>query len=237
MNFLITNDDGIRSSGIARLSKALTKYGNVFVVAPDSQRSGASQSITTKNPLALKKVSDFPVPEVEAYEINGTPADCVRLGLVAVVPSKPDFVFSGINFGYNCGGDLMYSGTFGAANEGASKGIPSVALSEGTKDGYKITDKFLDEIFQKVFRTEIKPGQILNINFPTCREEDCKGILEGRIVSRRRMFEDSFEVSSERGAEKTFSVKSVFNSDCEEDSDIKALLNNSISLSLISGNL
>lgn len=235
MNFLITNDDGIRSGGIARLSKVLSKHGKVFVVAPDSQRSGASQSITTKSPLILRKVSDFSVPEVEAYEINGTPADCVRLGL-KVLPLKPDYVFSGINFGYNCGGDLMYSGTFGAANEGAFQGIPSVALSEGTGDGFKITDKYLDGILEKVFRTDIKSGQILNINFPTCSEEDFKGILEDRIVSKRRMFEDSFLAVSEENAERIFSVKSVFNSDCENDSDIKALLDNYISLSLISRN-
>ena len=103
---LITNDDGIRADGIIRLARAAKKFGDVTVVAPRSQRSAMSHSITLRTYIDLEKV-EFPVEGVEAYACSGTPADCVRIGCLNVIENGPDVVFSGINFGYNCATDLQ----------------------------------------------------------------------------------------------------------------------------------
>ena len=105
---LITNDDGIKSSGIIRLAKAAQKYGEVWVVAPDSQRSAASHSLTLHGTFDVYE-ADFPVEGVRAYAISGTPADCIRVGVLNIMPEKPDVIFTGINFGYNAGSDVQYS--------------------------------------------------------------------------------------------------------------------------------
>ena len=97
---LITNDDGIEANGLVRLAREAVKFGEVWVVAPDSQRSAMSHSLTLRGSFEAWKVS-FPVDGVHAYACTGTPADCVRIGVLNIVPDKPDVVFSGINYGYN----------------------------------------------------------------------------------------------------------------------------------------
>ena len=103
---LITNDDGIQSDGIIRLARAAKKYGKVWVVAPDGQRSAMSHRITLRETIEFFPV-DFPVEGVHAYASTGTPADCVRFGILNIVKEKPDYVFSGINYGYNSGTDIQ----------------------------------------------------------------------------------------------------------------------------------
>ena len=115
---LITNDDGIYSDGIIRLAQTAKEFGEVWVVAPESQRSAMSHSITLRHPIEAWNV-DFPVEGVHAYACDGTPADCVRIGVLNIVPGKPDNVFSGINYGYNVASDIQYSATAGAASSAA----------------------------------------------------------------------------------------------------------------------
>ena len=129
---LITNDDGIKSDGIVRLARAAKELGEVWVVAPDSQRSAMSHSVTLRHSIEAWKV-DFPVPGVYAYACDGKPADCVRIGVLNIVPGKPDHVFSGINYGYNVATDLQYSATAGAAFEAAFQKIHTIAFSEDRK--------------------------------------------------------------------------------------------------------
>ena len=105
---LITNDDGIRADGIIRLARAAMKYGEVWVVAPEDQRSAASHSISLRDPVDVYP-HDFPVAGVRAFSCSGTPADCVRVGCLSVMPEKPDAVLSGINFGYNAASDIQLS--------------------------------------------------------------------------------------------------------------------------------
>ena len=128
MNILISNDDGIRAEGIARLAAAALPFGRVYVAAPQSQCSGMSQKLTIRGTLAVEQ-ADFPVPVEAAWAVGGTPADCVKAAVKALVPCRPDVVLTGVNQGWNAGLDIAYSGTIGAALEGVMNGIPAIAFS------------------------------------------------------------------------------------------------------------
>ena len=135
MNILITNDDGINAPGISLLAEAAAQFGNVTVVAPASQCSAMSHRITLDRPMGLRK-HEWGMDGVTAYSLDGTPADCIRAALDAIMPEKPDVVLSGINHGYNVGYDIAYSGTVGAAMEALMSGIPAIALSQNNLGGY-----------------------------------------------------------------------------------------------------
>ena len=128
MNILISNDDGILARGLSLLAEACSAVGQVTVSAPDREQSATSHSLTLHRPIRATRRSDG------AYQVDGTPTDCVLLGLDALMPEKPDFVFSGVNHGPNMGEDVLYSGTVAAAMEGLAAGIPSVAISYGSFD-------------------------------------------------------------------------------------------------------
>ncbi|HET9706732.1 MAG TPA: 5'/3'-nucleotidase SurE, partial [Gemmatimonadales bacterium] len=128
MNILISNDDGILARGLSLLGEAAGDLGHVTVVAPDREQSATSHSLTLHRPIRATRRADG------AYQVDGTPTDCVLLALDALMPEKPDFVFSGVNHGPNMGEDVLYSGTVAAAMEGLAAGIPSVAISYGSFD-------------------------------------------------------------------------------------------------------
>ena len=130
MNILISNDDGIRAEGIARLAAAALPFGRVYVAAPQSQCSGMSQKLTIRGTLAVEQ-ADFPVPVEAAWAVGGTPADCVKAAVKALVPCRPDVVLTGVNQGWNAGLDIAYSGTIGAALEGVMNGIPAILFRAG----------------------------------------------------------------------------------------------------------
>ena len=131
---LITNDDGIRSSGIIRLVEAARALGEVTVIAPDREHSAKAHSISILEPVDFMPYA-FPVPGVTAWVCSGTPSDCVRVGLAYLLPQKPDLVLSGINCGFNIASDIQYSATVGAALEAAHQGIPAAAFSEPGASG------------------------------------------------------------------------------------------------------
>src|SRR5687767_497706 len=120
---LITNDDGVHAPGIHALAAALAKLGDVHVVAPDREVSACGQSLTLKHPLRAEQI------ETNVWSVDGTPADCVNLALVKLLPRRPELVVSGINRGANLGEDIFYSGTVGGAREGTFFGVPSIAVS------------------------------------------------------------------------------------------------------------
>ena len=117
MKILVVNDDSIHAPGIVLLAKAAMELGEVTVVAPANQCSAMSQRITIRGDMRVDKVQDFPVPVKAAYKVDGTPADCLKIAMQYLLEEKPDYVFSGINDGYNAGFDIAYSGTLGAAFE------------------------------------------------------------------------------------------------------------------------
>lgn len=229
---LITNDDGIEASGIIRLAKAALKYGEVWVVAPESQRSAASHSITLRTYIDVYE-KEFPVPGVKAFAISGTPADCMRVGILNVLPEKPDIVLSGINFGYNAGTDVQYSATVGAALEAVFQGVSAVALSEGTGEGYKVTDRYLEEILDEVINTPYMHRKIVNVNFPTCKPEEVKGILHDRINSAGCIYRDRYNCTELEDGGKRYMVNGIYNEDVEEGSDLRALFDNYISIGTV----
>ena len=123
MKILVVNDDSIHAPGIVLLAKAAMELGEVTVVAPANQCSAMSQRITIRGDMRVDKVQDFPVPVKAAYKVDGTPADCLKIAMQYLLEEKPDYVFSGINDGYNAGFDIAYSGTLGAAFEAVMNGV------------------------------------------------------------------------------------------------------------------
>lgn len=183
MYILITNDDGVFAPGIRALAMELEKEHEVLVVAPDEQRSATGHSITIFKPLKLKKVS---VPGVKGhvYSVNGTPADCVRIGIDQLADKKVDMVVSGINAGYNIGVDILYSGTVSAAIEAAIINTPSVAVSlEYTEEPEKYVKaaKYGAKVVAQAKGNNLQRNMVLNVNVPDIPEEKIKGIKVCRI--------------------------------------------------------
>lgn len=177
MKILVTNDDGINSEGLRLLALELEKYYEVYVVAPDSEKSATSHAVTLRSHLEIKKVKLEGLKN-PSYSVSGTPADCVRIGL-ALLHEDVDLIFSGINRGYNAGGDIKYSGTVAACGEANLHNLPGVAVSAEFKDGssdFKTAASFVPGIFQKYQDLVLAEPIVLNINVPKLPEEEIKGI-------------------------------------------------------------
>lgn len=230
---LITNDDGIDADGIVRLAAAAQKYGEVWVAAPESQRSALSHSITLRSHIDVYEY-EFPINGVQAFSVTGTPADCVRLGILNIMPERPDIVLSGINFGYNAGTDVQYSATVGAAMEAVFQGVSACAFSEGTGVGHLITDLYLDGILEEIIDAPFVPREIINVNFPDCRPDELKGILRDRINSAESVFRDRYHCEELDDGGRRYRVNGLFNENVDEGSDLKALYDNYISIGRIS---
>ena len=230
---LITNDDGIDADGIVRLAGAALKYGEVWVVAPLHQRSAASHSITLREPVDVYP-HDFPVDGVRAYSCSGTPADCVRVGSLGVMPYKPDILLSGINFGYNVATDIQYSATAGAAFEGAFQGFTAIALSEHMNGCHEVTDAYLDRILEEYIDVKLGYGQILNVNFPGCPLKDFKGIRRDCLTSHDSFFHDRYAVVKELDdGGIRYMVDGIHNEQAEEGTDFRAVVENCIAIGIV----
>jgi 5'-nucleotidase len=163
---LVTNDDGINAAGLNILAHTLSEVAEVYVVAPELERSAMGHAITMHKPLhATSVVTDS---SVQAWRINGTPADCAKLGVEALLPEHPDLVLSGINHGSNLGRDIYYSGTVSAAMEGMFLGVPSLALSYEGDDiaGLEWTAQFVRRWICSSQFVLPPTGLLYNINFP-----------------------------------------------------------------------
>ena len=183
MNILVVNDDSIYAPGIELLAKAAASLGKVWVVAPAEQCSGMSHSITPGGALRMKKVDDFPVPVEFAYKVYGTPADCVKVALAYLLEEKPDFVFSGINNGFNVGSEIAYSGTAGAAMEALMNGIPAIAFSSAYDRPMTLAEKYIIPITKELIEKEQNTKEIWNVNFPAIEDDIPKGILYDRTIA------------------------------------------------------
>lgn len=177
MTILISNDDGVYAEGLLTLKTSLQSLGRVVVVAPDRPRSASGHSITLHKPLRVEKVrlldGDF------AYASNGTPSDCVSLGILDLAGGPVDIVVSGINRGPNLGWDLTYSGTVSAAMEGAIMGIPSFAISVAAYEdsaGYDYAGKFAAFLARILVENELPESVFLNVNVPAVPPEQIAGI-------------------------------------------------------------
>ena len=228
---LITNDDGINADGIIRLAQAATEFGEVWVIAPDSQRSAMSHSITLRHSVDAWKV-DFPVPGVHAYACSGTPGDCVRIGSLNIVPEKPDHVFSGINYGFNAASDIQYSATAGAAFEAAFQGIHTIAFSEDACEIHEVTERYLKEIIAELLNKPLGVNQIWNVNFPGCQLAECNGILRDRKVSTDAFYVDRYIETTVSEDKVSYMVEGIRNYSALEGTDLKAIFDNYISIGI-----
>lgn len=234
MRILITNDDGINADGIIRLARVAKEFGEVYVVAPETQRSAASHSITLHSPIEIYPCDTFPVDGVKAYYCTGTPGDCVRVGGLNVMPNKPDLVLSGINYGYNVASDIQYSATCGAAFEAAFQGYHAIALSENACDCHEVSDKYLREVLKKLIESPLEPGFIHNVNFPGCPLADCKGVLFDRKISRGMFYIDSYdEIETLDNGGIAYMVNGLYNENAEDGTDFRAVVDNYVSVGVV----
>lgn len=173
MIILVTNDDGINSAGLKTLANAMGEIGDVFVVAPDRQRSAVGLSVTLDQPLRIENLGN------KKYSVNGMPADCIELALHKLMQVPPDLIISGINHGQNIGYDIYHSGTVGAAIVGTMFGIPSIAISianSSHKIHYETAGKVAIKVVQTVVEKGLPKGTLLNVNVPNLPYSKIKGI-------------------------------------------------------------
>jgi 5'-nucleotidase len=174
---LVTNDDGIYAPGLAvleNIARALTD--DVWVVAPESEQSGASHSLSLSNPIRMRELDE------RHFAVLGTPADCVLMAVRKVMPERPDLVLSGVNSGQNMADDVTYSGTIAAAMEGTAIGLKSFALSQaygihgvrGLK--WDVSEAYGAKVVRRLYSLDLGPGVLLNVNFPDCPPDEISGI-------------------------------------------------------------
>jgi len=194
MRILLSNDDGYFAPGLAHLADALADLGEVVVVAPERDRSGASNSLTLDRPLAVRRSANG------FLFVNGTPTDCVHLAVTGLLEALPDLVVSGINLGANMGDDTIYSGTVAAATEGFLLGIPSVALSLTSKAGrhFPTAARVARDIVRRFQTQPIEHPVLLNVNVPDIPFETLEGIEVTRLGKRHKA-EGVVKVENPRG--------------------------------------
>ena len=182
MRILLSNDDGYFAPGLAALADALAALGEIIVVAPEQNRSGASNSLTLDRPLMLKQAANG------FYFVNGTPTDCVHLAVTGMLDTLPDIIVSGINSGANMGDDTIYSGTVAAATEGYLLGIPSIAISMTSFDGinFATAGRVARELVERFVRNPLDGPMLLNVNVPDIPYDELRGTEVTRLGRRHK---------------------------------------------------
>ncbi|MHB8766222.1 MAG: 5'/3'-nucleotidase SurE [Deferrisomatales bacterium] len=185
MLILVSNDDGVHAPGLGALAAALATLGRVVVVAPDRERSAVGHAVTLHRPLRIHEVRP------DWYAVDGTPTDCVHLGMHGILDRPPDLLAAGINHGGNLGDDLSYSGTVNVALEGTLFGVPSFAVSLAARDGFEFgpAGRVARQVAEAVAERGLPPGTFLNVNVPNVAAgEELRGIRMTR--QGRRVFGD-----------------------------------------------
>ncbi|MGB4468050.1 MAG: 5'/3'-nucleotidase SurE [Azovibrio sp.] len=182
MRILLSNDDGYFAPGIAVLAEALRGLGEIVVVAPERDRSGASNSLTLDRPLSLRQAPNG------FYFVNGTPTDCVHLAVTGMLDELPDMVISGINHGANMGDDTIYSGTVAAATEGFLLGVPAIAISLVGKEPSRFATaaRVARELAERFIANPIHEPVLLNVNVPDLPHEQLAGLQLTRLGKRHK---------------------------------------------------
>ena len=194
MKILVSNDDGYFAPGITLLAEALRQLGEVTVVAPERDRSGASNSLTLDRPLTVRRAPNG------YFSVNGTPTDCVHIAVTGLLDFMPDLVVSGVNLGANMGDDTIYSGTVAAAAEGYLLGIPSVALSLTSKTGehFQSAIGIALQIVERLKRAPFAEPVLLNVNVPDIAPDALAGVEVTRL-GRRHKAEPVVKLKTPRG--------------------------------------
>ncbi|KPJ60412.1 MAG: hypothetical protein AMJ46_06555 [Latescibacteria bacterium DG_63] len=205
MVILLTNDDGIRADGLQALKRELEAMADVWVVAPDGERSATSHALTLRRPLKIKKLSE------KEISVEGTPTDCVILGVNGILAEKPDMVVSGLNHGPNLGDDVFYSGTVAAAMEGTFLGIPSVAFSIVARQDFEFGNvSICGRLIQLIRERGLPKDTFLNVNIPNVPLDQVQGVkvtVLGKRIYRQitsekvNSEESSYSIGGELGWE------------------------------------
>ena len=235
MNILISNDDGIAANGIRVLTEELSKHHNVYVIAPDRERSAAGHSLTLHTPLRVEELDNGKNGATRTWVTTGTPGDCVKIGINAILSEEeqPDIVISGINHGPNLGADILYSGTVSCAMEGAMLGVPSIAVSLASMsadyEDFKFSAKFVASLLNKLKEFKFPPKSILNVNVPKLDADDIVGVAITELG--RKMFTDAYEKRVDpRGKVYYWLAGELINEPEDAPTDIAAVRNNKISI-------
>ena len=194
MKLLISNDDGIFALGIRTLANTLAEAGHdVTVVCPNRERSATGHGLTLHDPIRAEVVESMFHPTIKAWACSGTPSDCVKLALGALLDAPPDFVLSGINHGSNIGTDVLYSGTVSAAMEGVIEGIPSIAfsLTSFTSQEFQTAADFAKKLLDRLEKHPLAEPILLNVNVPPVKSEEIAGVAITRQGIRR--YFDTFQ--------------------------------------------
>ena len=194
MRILISNDDGYFSPGIEALNEIAREFGEVTVIAPERDRSGASNSLTLDRPLSVRVAANG------FLYLNGTPTDCVHIAVTGLLEHKPDLVLSGINDGANMGDDTIYSGTVAAAMEGYLLGVPSIAFSLARRGHEHLATAagVARELLRRCTQQPLRGPMLLNVNVPACPPEALRGLQVTRL-GRRHLAEPVVRTTSPRG--------------------------------------
>lgn len=182
MKILVSNDDGYLSPGLKALADALKRFGEVTVVAPDSDRSGASNSLTLLNPVRTS------LTDLGYYKVSGTPTDCVHLGITGLLEEEPDMVVSGINLGANLGDDVIYSGTVAGATEGRFLGLPAIAASINSfaPENLDAAAQVVGLLIDQLMADPLPADTILNVNVPDIPFPEIRGFKATRLGYRHK---------------------------------------------------
>lgn len=226
MHILLSNDDGYFAPGLATLAATLARHGHeVTVVAPERDRSGASNSLTLDRPLMVRRTPGG------FHYVNGTPTDCVHLAVTGLLPALPDMVISGINHGANMGDDTVYSGTVAAATEGFLLGIPSVAISlvNNGHDQFQTAANVAADIVARVGQRPFSEPVLLNVNVPDVLPEALRGVVVTRLGKRHKA-QDTVKTVNPRNQTMYWVGAAGAAQDAGPGTDFHAVANNEVSI-------
>jgi 5'-nucleotidase len=232
MLILLSNDDGYFAPGLNILAEHISKIADIIVVAPERNRSGASNSLTLDRPLTVRKAGNG------FYYLNGTPTDCVHLAVTGLIEEVPDMIISGINDGANMGDDTIYSGTVAAAMEGYLLGIPSfaVSMSQHNATHFETAAKVIVELIEH-YKAKTFPAPILmNVNVPDVPYAELKGKVVTRLGKRHKA-EPVIKSTSPRGDTLYWVGPAGSAADAGEGTDFYAVANNQVSLTPLQADL
>jgi 5'-nucleotidase len=228
-NLLLSNDDGINSSGLHALANALSKLGKIYIVAPDREQSASSHALSIHRPLRIEKVSE------NSFSVDGTPTDCINIAINGILNNtKPDIIVSGINRGENLGDDITYSGTVSAAIEGTLLGIPSLAVSlQGRNDfEFEAASYFSHLISSYILTNPIPKDTLINMNIPGLPLKEIKGIKITR--QGKRLYNDPIIEKTDPRGKKYYWIGGCELESMEmENSDIEAIKKGFVSITPI----
>lgn len=224
MRILLSNDDGVHAKGIRTFAAALSEFAQVIIVAPDRNRSGASNSLTLEQALRVDEI------DTNIYSVQGTPTDCVHFGLNELLKDNlPDLVLSGINHGANLGDDVLYSGTVAAAMEGHFLGIQAMAFSLVGSDNFAAAAKVACELVQRHMASPVKTRRLLNINIPDLPYEQLNEMVVTRLGARHHA-ENMIKQKDPRGHDIYWLGPPGKEQDAGEGTDFYAIEQSQISL-------